>query len=267
MKQNKVVFPQEELVHLKLLLDLPALGALQIVSSFGRLGQNSYRYFIYLSIQELLAAYHISQLGEDEQVKVFEDLLDEPRFSPVLQFYAAFTRFANQGVRDVVTGIDFTDKKHILLTIMRCCFEAEIQDELLYQKIIPRLNGGLWISGVALTPFDCMSIGYFLAFVLRAGELRSVGLRGCSIDDRSLALLLLELCRRGEACPTSVLQGVTELDISGNNIGDDGIACLASVLQVNTTMKILDIFDNNGVAVNGANSLARALLIVHSKSF
>ena len=50
-KQNKVVFSQEELVRLKLPLDLPALGLLQIVSSFGRIGQTSYRYFIYLSIQ------------------------------------------------------------------------------------------------------------------------------------------------------------------------------------------------------------------------
>ena len=265
VKQNKVVFPQEELVRLKLPLDLPALGVLQIVSSFGRLGQTSYRYFIHLSIQELLAAYHISQLREEEQVKVFQELLDEPRFSSVLQFYAAFTRFTNQGIRDIVTGIDLANEQHILLTIMRCCFEAEIQDHLFCQGLIQRLNCRLWILSVALTPFDCMSVAYFLAFALKAGELQIVVLRSCSIDDHSLGLLLGELSRHDEACPAGVLQGVTKLYISNNNIGDDSIESLATVLQANTTMKILDISFNYGITVNGAESLGRVycLSIVH----
>ena len=222
-------------------------------------GKMYYHHFIHLSIQELLAAYHISQLGEDEQVKVFEDLLHEPHFSSVLQFYAAFTRFTNQGVRDTVTGIDLANKQHILLTIMRCCFEANSQDQLLFQKISQGLNSRLQIFHVALTPFDCMSVGYFLAFALRAGELLSVRLESCSIDDHSLGLLLGELARHEEACPAGVLQGVTELHISNNNIGDDGIAHLATAFQANTTLKILDIGCDRGITVNGAKSLGRAL--------
>ena len=244
VKQNKVVFPKEELVRLKLPLDLPALGVLPIVSSFVKIEQTSYRYFIHLSIQELLAAYHISQLGEDEQVKVFEDLLHEPRFSAVLQFYAAFTRFTNQGVRDIVTGIHLNvfHKEHILLTVMRCCFEANSQDQLLYQKICERSrkSGELKIFNVALTPFDCMSVGYFLAFALRA-EIVRVQLCFCRIDDHLLDLLLGELSRHDEACPAGVLQGFANLYISKNNIGDDGMARLATALQANTTLKILNI--------------------------
>ena len=107
------------------------------------MGRQAYRYFIHHSIQELLAAYHISQLGKDEQVKVFEALLNEPRFSAVLQFYAAFTRLTNQGVRNIITGIDFDSKRSPkqrlrLLSIIRCFFEAQIHvDTSLYQKIIP----------------------------------------------------------------------------------------------------------------------------------
>ena len=87
-----MVFAEEDLIQQNLPHDLPGLGVLQIVDSFVAIGgKTAYHYFIHLSIQELLAAYHISQLGEDEQVKVFEAFLDEPRFSAVLQFYAAFT--------------------------------------------------------------------------------------------------------------------------------------------------------------------------------
>ena len=225
-------------------------------------GKLHFYHFIHLSIQELLAAYHISQLAEDEQVKVFTDLLDEPRFSSVLQFYAAFTGLTNQGVQDIVTGIDLHEKEHILLTIMRCCFEAEIQDQLLYQEINQRLNGELEIDYVSLTPFDCMSVGYFLAFALRTGELLNITLQNCSIDDHSLCLLLGELSRlNDEACPAAILQGVAKLDISWNNIGDDGIARLATALQANTTIKLLCISANFSIAVNGAKSLGRALSV------
>ena len=221
-----------------------------------------FHHFIHLSIHELLAAYHISQLEEDEQVKVFEDLLDEPRFSSVLQFYAAFTGLTNQGVQDIVTGIDLHEKEHILLTIMRCCFEAGIQDQLLYQEINQRINGELEIDYVSLTPFDCMSVGYFLAFALRTGELLNITLQNCSIDDHSLCLLLGELSRlNDEACPAAILQGVAKLDISWNNIGDDGIAQLATALQANTTIKLLCISANFSIAVNGAKSLGRALSV------
>ena len=84
-----------------------------------------------------------------------------------------------------------------------------------------------------------MSVRYFLAFAHMAGVLLRVRLIGCSIDDHSLILLLAELSRHAEACPAGVLQGATYLDIRENNIGDDGIARLATALQANTTLEIL----------------------------
>ena len=173
VKQNKVVFTEKDLACLNLSHDLPGLSLLQILDSFVVFGgKTAYCYFIHLSIQELLAAYLISQLEEDEQVEVFESLLDEPRFSAVLQFYAAFTRLTNQGVRNIITAIDFDDtdsSKLTLLSFIRCFFEAQISahdDLLLYQQIIPRLNGAIYLSGVTMTPLDCMSVGYFMALLL-----------------------------------------------------------------------------------------------------
>ena len=132
VKQNRVVFTEEDLVRQNLPHDLPGLSVLQIVDSFVAIGgKTAYRYFIHLSVQELLAAYHISQLGEDEQVKVFETLLYEPRYSAVLQFYAAFTRLTNQGVRNIIIRRDFDSNrfsKKRLLKIISCFFEAQIQE-------------------------------------------------------------------------------------------------------------------------------------------
>ena len=260
VKQNKVVFPQEELVRLNIPLDLPGLGVLQNVHSFGKLGKTAYRYFIHLSIQELLAAYHISQLEEDEQVKVFEDLLDEPRFSSVLQFYAAFTRLTNQGVQNIILRRNYSNEltsKLTLLTFLRCFFEAQIQDPLLYQQLVFRLNRNVYLVAVALSPFDCMSVGYFLAFALMAGRL-SVTLDTCSINNHSFGLLLGELSRHAEACPAGVLQGVTRLSLGCNKIGDKGIAHIANSLRTNTTISDLDVSFCD-ISDIGLQSLAEAI--------
>ena len=266
VKQNKVVFTEEDLLHQNLPHGLPGLGLLQIVDSLVAIGgKTAYRYFIHLSIQELLAAYHISQLGEEEQMQVFEALLDEPRFSAVLQFYAAFTRLTNQGVRNIITGTGLTgtnNKKSSmlrLLSFIRCFFEAKIHnDTSLYQQIILILNRRVDLSDVTMTPLDCMSIGYFMASLLRAGAKVSVyfNLYNCDIDDYLLGLLVGEFSRHAEVCPAGVMQaGVAELDISLNiNITEIGIA---HVLRTNITSKLKA--DWCHISILEMESLARAL--------
>ena len=258
-----MVFTKEDYVCQNLPHNLPGLGVLQIVDSFVKTGgKTAYRYFINLSLQELLAAYHISQLEEDEQVKVFESFFDEPRFSAVLQFYAAFTRLTNQGVRNIITARDFnyTDSSKLrLLSFVRCFFEAQIHDDTsLYQKIIPRLNGGINFHNITMTPLDCMSIGYFMAMVVRAGGEVSVRLSRCGIDDYSLGLLAGEFSRHAEVRPAGVMQAcVTVLNINGNyKITEIGII---RVLQANISKGLHAC--NCGLSNLEAESLARALAV------
>ena len=76
--------------------DLPTMGVLQRVQWFSISSKTMSYNFVHLSIQELLAAYCISIMKESKQVRVFQTLLGEPRFSAVLQFYAGFTKLTNQ---------------------------------------------------------------------------------------------------------------------------------------------------------------------------
>ena len=264
--QNKVVFTQDELPSIlptPAQEDLPAMGVLQRVQWFSISSKTMSYNFIHLSIQELLAAYCISKKEESDQVRVFQTLLGEPRFSAVLQFYAGFTKLTNQGVRNIITGTDFTndDSSQLsLLSYMRCFFEAQVCDQSFYQQIVPKLNGKVNLLLVTLTPLDCAAFGYFLALVLRnTSELRVV-LRSCSIDDHSLCVLMGELSKHAQASRESVLHGVKELDISFNKIRDKGIAYIATALHTNTTMRTLDV---NGCHISnmGAESLARALAV------
>ena len=262
--QNKVVFTQKELPSIlptPAQEDLPTMGVLQRVQWFSISSKTMSYNFIHLSIQELLAAYHISKMKDSEQMRVFQTLLGEPRFSAVLQFYAGFTKLTNQGVRNIITGTDFTyeeSSKLSLLSYMRCFFEAQIIDESFYQQIVPKLDGKIYLSHTTLSPLDCMAFGYFLAFVLRNTSELCVDLMSCSIDDHSLCVLMGELSKHAEASLEGVLHKVTELNISFNKIGDNGITYIATVLQTNTTMREW-IVCSCGISDVGAESLARAL--------
>ena len=264
--QNKVVFTQDELPSIlptPAQEDLPAMGVLQRVQWFSISSKTMSYNFIHLSIQELLAAYYISKMEESEQVRVFQTLLGEPRFSAVLQFYAGFTKLTNQGVRNIITGTDFTDDKSSglsLLSYMRCFFEAQVCDQSLYQQIVPKLNGKVNLRLISMNPLDCMSFGYFLAFALKNARQLHVSLSDCNIDDHSLCVLMGELSKNAEASREGVLHGVTELDISYNKIGDKGIAYITTALHTNATMRTLVLRDCH-ISNVGAESLARALAV------
>ena len=218
--------------------DLPAMGVLQRVQWAGTSSKTISYNFIHLSIQEMLAAYRISQMGNDQQVRVFQTLLGEPRFAAVLQFYAGFTKLTNRGVRNIITGSDFTkfmSSQLSLLSYIRCFFESQIEDRSLYEKLISKLKGHLYLYNVTLSPLDCTSVGYFLAFVLKFSRELIVNLSRCRIDD-SFGLMMGELSKHAEACPAGALHGVTELDISKNKIGDNGMGLIATALQTNTTI-------------------------------
>ena len=267
--RNKVVFTQKELPSIlptPAQEDLPTMGVLQRVQWFSISSKTMSYNFIHLSIQELLAAYCISKMKESKQVRVFQTLLGEPRFSAVLQFYAGFTKLTNQGVRNIITGTDFTrnrSSKLSLLSYMRCFFEAQIIDESFYQQIVSKLNGKIDLSNTTMSPLDCMAFGYFMAFVLRNASELCVDLSYCSIDDHSLCVLMGELSKHAEASREGVLHRVTELDIGSNKIGDNGIVCIATALETNTTMRKLIVFGCN-ISDVGVKSLAKALTVNRS---
>ena len=87
-----------------------------------------------------------------------------------------------------------------------------------------------------------------------------MNLSDCGIDDHSFCLMMGELSKHAEACPAGALHGVTELDISSNKIGDNGIAHIATALQTNNTLKTL-LIGGETITDEGVLSLAAALTV------
>ncbi len=99
--RNKVIFSGRDLRSYGLPEDMDVLSLMQVVQSFATGKPTSY-HFLHLSIQELLAALHISKLPPTKQVQIFTELFGQPRFEAVFGFYAAFTKLQTEGVRDIV---------------------------------------------------------------------------------------------------------------------------------------------------------------------
>ena len=151
------------------------LGLLEGVESFAVHGTSCSYNFIHLTLQELLASVHMAtELNERQQIKQFQDLFGQPRFSTVFEFFAAKTKLRSAGVRDFVQetaekcAVDipsFEDRVH-LVSLIHCLYE--IQDDtlclLVSNGLKMKLNLGHCLGGVSLTPADCYSIGYFLTY-------------------------------------------------------------------------------------------------------
>ena len=103
--KNKVTFSATDLRSFNLPTELSTLSLIQAVRSFMGLKKSVSYNFLHLSVQELLAAFHISKLSATEQIQIFNNLFGQPRLAAVFRFYAAFTKLQTEGVRDIVARI------------------------------------------------------------------------------------------------------------------------------------------------------------------
>ena len=192
--ENKATFSEEDLQSFKLPTELSTLSLMQGVASFTDTEESKLYNFLHLSTQELLTAFYISKLQPDEQVKIFNQLFEEPRFANVFQFYAAFTKLQTAGIRDTISSIVKSEKKILILSLLHCLYEA--QDDTLCQFVSCQLKAELDLSEQTLSPVDCLSVGYTARSVCSAtaGPFK-LKLTITRFDEYGANLLLKELLK------------------------------------------------------------------------
>ncbi len=92
---NQITFSEEEC---EIYPEFATLSLLQAVEGFLDMGLTRTYNFLHLSIQELLAARHISKLPSDTQIEIVHGLLyHRRRFAGVFRFYAGITHLQTPG--------------------------------------------------------------------------------------------------------------------------------------------------------------------------
>ena len=272
--QNKVVFYYKDLRKFNLPANLPSLGLLQAVEGLTFYSKSLSYNFLHLSVQELLAAYHIkSHINFSEQRRVFEHMFESSHFQAVLQYYSAFTKLTNPVIRNFISTYS-QQKSSIkdLLPLLHCFYEAQEPSlcKLVFTRECIELNS-------VLNPVDYLAIGYFVTSLLSVPssdtlnvilKIRKIG------DEHMLRLLLLELSKYpiGEANVRRLEITMQLHDINSYfhhifeglqhnfalvhlNISDTGLVAtkdtaqaLTKMLQVNKTLTHLDLSKNHDLS-------------------
>ena len=198
--QNKVVFYFKDLQESHLPSKLPSLGLLQAVEGLTLYSKSLSYNFLHLSVQELLAAYNISQMDPIKQVEVFKELFASSRFQAVLHYYCGFTKLANPEVQTFMSSfqsetMSFKD----LLPLLHCFFEAQQPSlcQLVDSRLIHVPNEKQILNSRDLTPVDFLVVGYFITSLLSTSTANTptIHLVVDGIDDHRLKMLLNDLSK------------------------------------------------------------------------
>ena len=279
--ENKATFSASDLRSFNLPTKLSTLSLIQGVQSFTAFKASISCNFLHLSVQELLGAFHISKLPAAEQIKIFNDLFDQPRLAAVFQFYAAFTKLQTEGIRDIVARIVQKKQKPLLVNLLHGLYEA--QDPSLCQFVASHLEGELDLCENTLSPMDCLVVGYFLFCVcLTTSREFKVDLDLHSLDEYRVSFLVKELSKCSSSVKPLLTMDLREgefsngvvahiaiilrhskcfktLSISCCSIGDQVMKSLASALEMNGSLEELDLSGNRAVTDIGLTTLGESL--------
>ena len=278
VNNNKLTFDVNDLIALSISKEISEIGLLQSVPSIISGCLLSYFCFLHLSIQELLAAVHISHMSAKQQISVFQELFGTPRFSAVFQFYAGITKLRTSrswlsklprflcpvpaSVYDLVRKLvkqelkKIFDKRTLLVSLLHCLYEAE--DPQLCQFVDDLLGHHLTITNTSLTPLDCLAVGYFSSVVTTICTVSrcTVDVYGCFIGDQGCKFLVRGLCKCLNA--QSKITSKLNLDLDSNDIHEEGIHHIAQLLQNTSVVRELDL-TSNPIGDGGLKRLCEAL--------
>ena len=261
VRYNRVTFAEKYLQSPELPTKLDTLSLMQGVASFTATGESKLYSFFHLLTQELLAAFHISKMQPKEQVKIFNELFEQPRFSAVFRFYSAFTKLETTGIMDTIFRIVASKDKTLIISLFHCLYEA--QDVKLCQRVFTQLKE-LDLTEHLLIPVDCIALGYFMKsvcsnsseefkLILSDWHLRTVHARflgkelsmDCSIDQPTttgalnLKLILKKTHKSSfirQVCCSTI---ISKLDLSHIELSDEEATTLADALETNPNLRVL----------------------------
>ena len=203
--------------------------------------------FLHLTFQEYLAAYHISQLEEEEQTKVIKTYGKKKHMQVVWKFYCgidiSLTKF-----EELMKSSQSHDND---LFQVQCAFES--QQPIICDSVIQSgEEGSLTLKSHFLTPSDMTAIGFIVSTACESHPVKKLVLNRCTLGEEGISAFLNEagnhvmsiqtLCYHGGNCNMAQLKSVNvllgkmsaleTLDISDTKLGPLKVQALTSFITL-----------------------------------
>ena len=270
--EDRKVFLLDSLQKLGLKHPSSPLGLMQAQQQLTGFGAHHCYSFLHYAVQEFLAAYHISQLSEEEQTKCVGQILHSTPLSTVLPFYAGLTGLSNKGACGILLEVtkqpldraavmlalrhtlhESSDRRRLLLALFNCIYEAQKPSMCrpVNPLIHPTICGMLQEQGISprcvtfrpisfcllgLDAVDCLSIGYFIFNkCLLSKKIVTVDLFCCYLGDTEVEILLKHIRKVPSNKP-----GV-DIQLNHNTVSHGAITALSDTLVQTSALRGINL--------------------------
>ena len=248
INNNKLIFTLEEMKTICPRMEaiegaLNGFGLLQAVQHFALTGKTMTFNFVHFSIQEFLAAYHITLLPTDEELQILKAKFWNDLHSNTFTMYtsltsgqrSAFKRFLSGG-DDTIAIAEIFLKDQLKCLRLFCSFH-KAKDEVMYISIQQAQifdNKVIDLSDTNLSPYDVECITLFLTCSPHK-EWKEINLSNCHIQDHGFFLFYRNLMH----CDIVI----SELDLSLNGLTKSSSSSICD-LTIHCRVETLRISDN-----------------------
>ena len=293
MQENQLVFTLDEITEVCPDINntpgaINGFGLLQTVQHYPQEGAGvtaSFN-FLHYTMQEFLAAFHVSTLSDGEQSSLMEKTFWDERFSFTWMMYVGivgiesevFTKFISKGdmhkkKSSLKVSEDIQKDKRKRLHLFQCYTEAKTYTEI--PNVIASMfkNGRVTITRVTLLPNHISSL---MSFLFHSSiQLKELELPHCSLGDSGITILeqfiteqvtltleYVDLSHNlsspwGVYCTIIERSSVPSLTLCGDNGIEAYVDEIKYSLQVNTTLLSLTLCS---IRQNGLTSIKTALI-------
>ena len=275
IKQRKLIFESSEVEGLE---DCGLLHRLPDRTGSSPLKRREAQYcFAHLTVQEFLAAKHLIDTKDDEQLRSFVEVhIKDGEWQVVIQFIAGLLKEQKKPRTDIFTNLlpvtvekedededveprtltwwPAQEDKHLALNLCKCLYEIDENDSHIQDKLAEINFNAVDFSKCSLAPVDCTAVVHILK---NAKGILCINLRNNNIGPLGCTEIIKLIVNSDHHRNNYKL---THLNLAANNITAEGAKQLADTLM-HSECKLTDLnLMGNNITAEGAKQLADALM-------